>query len=188
MKTRACVATLLATCFVVFGTAVAQAQPTGSDGTVAPNLDGPCTVSATINETGTTIDPAASGGVYSAPLSGSASYNGAIDVDPGEGRAVSGRVWVVTPPGIPSFTLKSWEDDDAENVGDAGTVSWDLPDVLPRGIKVTVEGVHNDQQNCTGSITVKIDGGLLDSATGIGSLIRTVVAGGGLVFAGVPRR
>lgn len=188
MNTRARVAILLAACFVVSGTAVAYAQPSGSDGTVPPNLEGPCNVTATISETGTNIDPSASGGVYSAPLSGSASYNGSIAVDPGEGRAIDGRVWVVTPPGLPSVTLKSWQDEDAENVSDAGTVTWDLPNLLPRGIEVTVEGFHNDEQNCTGSITVKVDGGIFDSATGIGSAILTVIAGAGLLYAGVPKR
>ena len=163
-----------------------SAQGTASDGTVAPDFNGPCTVSATIVETGVAIDPKASGGVYTAPLQGSASYEGSIAVA-AEERPINGQVSVATPPGIPSFTLKSWQDDDADSVTDSGTVTWDIPSFVPRGVIVTVSGYHNDAgARCDGSIQVKIEGGFFDSPVGPASLVLTVLFGLGMLFAAVP--
>lgn len=163
----------------------AHAQPTGSDGTVPANLNGPCEVFATISGSGATVDPAASGGVYTVPIDGSASYNGSIAV-PAEERPVNGSVWVVTPPGFPSITIRSWDDPYATTVSDAGSVSWSLPGALPRGIELTVEGFHNDAASCDGSIVVKLEGGPLDSPVGVASVVLTFVTAGGLLFVAVP--
>jgi hypothetical protein len=173
---------------VLASTGVVHAQPTASDGTVAADLDGPCTATATINETGATVDPSASGGVYTAPFEGSASYTGSIAV-PAEPRAFSGRVWVETPPGIPSITIKDWSDDDGENVSDSGTVDWSIPQIVPGGVTVTVSGVHNDASaTCTGSIKVELEGGFMDSPVGPASVALTVLTGLGLAWAAFPVR
>lgn len=184
---------LVATLFAVMASAVASlsvasAQGPSSDGTVAPDFSGPpCTVSATIEGTGAVIDPAASGGVYTAPLEGSASYVGSIAVA-AEERPINGRVWVETPPGIPSFTLKSWQDDDAEKVSDSGSVTWSIPSIVPRGVIVTVAGFHNDAgTGCNGSIQVKLEGDFFDSPLGAVSLALTVFFGVGALFAAIPR-
>ncbi len=177
-------ATLVA---LVLTPAVVLAQSAGSDGTVPPHFEGPCQLSATIVENGAAIDPAASGGVYTAPMSGSATYSGSIAVPP-ENRAHHGSVRVVTPPGIPSITLRSWEDEDTDTVADSGSVSWDLPAVLPRGIVLTVEGFHEDTGGtCEGSIKVKLEGGILDSPVGIASLAMTALTGVALGAAALPR-
>ncbi|MSP21645.1 MAG: hypothetical protein EXR66_01245 [Dehalococcoidia bacterium] len=60
--------------------ATALAQSTASDGTVPASFNGPCAATATISCTGATVNHTPSGGVYSAPLSGSASYTGSISV------------------------------------------------------------------------------------------------------------
>ncbi len=172
---------------VVASVSSVSAQGTASDGSVAADFNGPCTVSATILETGAAIDPSASGGVYTAPLQGSASYEGSIAVA-AEERPINGQVSVATPPGVPSFTLKSWEDDDADSVSDSGTVTWDIPSFVPRGVIVTVSGYHNDTgARCDGSIQVKIEGGFFDSPVGPASLVLTALFGLGLLFAAVPR-
>jgi hypothetical protein len=186
MTSRGLLSFVLAVCGALAVVGVASAQAAGSDGSVAARLTGPCQVTATIVGTGTTIDPSSSGGVYTVPLSGSATYSGSIAV-PAEERAAGGSVWVVTPPGIPSFTLKSWDDPEAETVADSGEVSWDLPGALPRGIKFTVEGVHNDTATCTGAITVKVEGGITDSPVGLASVALTLVTALGLGFAAIPR-
>lgn len=172
---------------VVASVSSASAQGTASDGSVAADFNGPCTVSATILGTGVAIDPSASGGVYTAPLQGSASYEGSIAVA-AEERPINGQVSVATPPGVPPFTLKSWEDDDADSVSDSGTVTWDIPSFVPRGVIVTVSGYHNDVgARCDGSIQVKIEGGFFDSPVGAASLALTVLAGLGMLFAAIPR-
>ncbi|MDA0269523.1 MAG: hypothetical protein O2798_02450 [Chloroflexi bacterium] len=186
MTRRGMLSFVLAICGVLSVVGVASAQAAGSDGSIPARLTGPCQVTATINGTGTTIDPSSSGGVYTVPLSGSANYSGSIAV-PAEERFAGGSVWVVTPPGIPSFTIKSWEDPVAETVGDTGEVSWDLPGALPRGIIFTVEGVHNDTATCTGAITVKVEGGITDSPVGLASVALTLVTAAVLGFAAIPR-
>jgi hypothetical protein len=166
---------------------VAVAQTSGSDGTVSPNLSGPCQVMATIAENGTVIDPSASGGVYTAPVSGSASYNGSIGV-PAEERAFNGKVWVKLPRPFPSVNIKTWEDDNGKRVSDSGTVTWDLPKVLPRGVIVTAEGFHQDTgARCSGAIKVKLAGGFLDSPAGPVAGVLTLLTFGGLALAATPK-
>ena len=168
-------------------TETARAQ-TASDGSVASDLTGPCTVQATIPGVGT-VDPSASGGVYTVPHSGSASYDATIAVS-GEDRTINGAVEVVTPPLIPSFDLRDpWSDDSADENADSDTVTWDIPSWVPGGITMTVSGFHNDEgASCSGSIKVKLEGGITDSPLGIASLVLTVLAGLGLLGAAVPVR
>ena len=66
-------------------------------------------------------------------------------------------------------------------------ITWDLPDATPRGIEMTVSGAHTDLANCSGSISVKLDGGLTDSAAGKASMALTVIALAGLAWAAFPK-
>jgi hypothetical protein len=134
-------------------------------------LNGPCFVQATVsgedNQPFDPIDPGAKTGVYVVPITGSADYDGGIDVQvPEEGRPISGSVAVALPFGT-SVNIKTWSDEDATRIADQGTVTWDLPGATPRGIEMTVSGSHSDLAPCSGAITVKLDGGLLDSAVGL---------------------
>jgi len=65
-------ATALVIALASLAPSTALAQSVGGDHTVAANLDGPCTATATL-DSGEFIDPSESGGVYTAPHSGSAS-------------------------------------------------------------------------------------------------------------------
>lgn len=187
LNARLLVAPLALVALIGASLSVASAQGSASDGTVPVDFNGPCTVSATILETGAVIDPRESGGVYSAPLQGSASYEGSIAVA-AEERPNNGQVTVATPPGVPAFTLKRWSDDDGVTVSDSGTVTWDIPSFVPRGIIVTVSGYHIDVgARCDGSIQVKLEGGFFDSPVGPASLVLTVLFGLGMLFAAVPR-
>ena len=177
---------IVAAALVVLGmltTAGAQ-SPTASDGTKAADLDGPCNASASIPGFGS-IDPRASGGVYTVPSAGSASYtanDGGSGVDD-EDRAISGSVSIALPVG--SVSIKTWGDEPARRHADSGTVTWDIPDLLP-GIIFTVSGSHFDppgSELCRGSIQVKIEGNILDSPVGIASLLLTALALVGLFFA-----
>ena len=172
---------------IAAGTGGVSAQ-TASDGAVEPDLTGPCSVQATIPGVGT-IDPSASGGVYTVPHSGSADYIASIAVS-GEDRSIDGAVTVSTPPGIPSIDLRDpWQDDAADENSDTDTVEWDIPSWVPGGITLTVSGFHNDEGvSCTGSIKVKLDGGLFDSPLGVAVVVLTVIAGLSLLGAAVPVR
>jgi len=68
-------------------------------------------------------------------------------------------------------------------------VSWDIPSIVPGGLAVTVSGVHHDAGGvtCTGSITVKLDGGITDSVAGLASIALTVLTGAGLLGAAIPK-
>jgi hypothetical protein len=171
----------------IVGTGIASAQ-TASDGSLDPDLEGPCSVQATIPGVGT-IDPSASGGVYTVPHQGSATYTASINVS-GEDRMIDGAVTVSTPPGIPSFDIRDpWQDDSADENSDTDTVDWDIPSWVPGGITMTVSGFHNDEgASCSGSIHVKLEGGITDSPLGIISLVMTVLTGLGLIGAAFPLR
>jgi len=168
------------------------ATPMLIPGVAHATLNGPCEAQATVSGDGggsyESIDPKAKTGVYTVPISGSANYSGSIDVEPPEdGRPISGSVQVALPAGG-SITIKSWSDEDAEGTSDTGTVTWDLPDITPRGIEMNVSGSHSDLVSCSGAITVKLDGGLTDSPTGVVSLVLTLLTGLGMAFSALPKK
>lgn len=155
------------------------------------SLDGPCQAQASISgkDGGTyeSINPATKTGVYTVPIAGAANYSGSIAVTPPEeGRPISGWVSVALPLGS-SLSLKTWQDEDATNTSDAGVITWDLPDAMPRGVEMTVSGAHSDLANCSGSLSVKLDGGITDSAAGMASLVLTAATLLGLMFAAFPK-
>ena len=53
---------------------------------------------------------------------------------------------------------------------------------------MTVSGSHADLQSCSGAITVRLAGGLTDSATGMVSLALTGIAGLGVLVASTGKR
>ena len=67
-------------------------------------------------------------------------------------------------------------------VGKAGSVSWELSDWLPRGVELTVRGVHNENGaiSCERSVKVSFDGSPWDSPIAPLSLAGTALALGGL--------
>ncbi len=167
----------------------AYALPQGAErsyGAGPAALTGPCTATATINETGVGINPSASD-EFTAPIKGSATYQGSVSV-PAEERPIAGEVSVTMPPGFPGIKIKQWQDDTATNVSDSGTVTWDLPAALPRGITVTAQGYHIDgSARCDGWMRVKLEGGITDSPAGVASLALTIIFAAGIGFSAVPR-
>jgi len=165
--------------------AAASAQgATGSDGTIAPKFTGGCTARATYNLG--TFDPAVSGGVYTVPKSGSASYNATVPVE-GEDRVTSGKVEVALPLGLPAITVKSWGGDNTDGNSDAGSVSWDIPDLVPGNVELNVSGYHQDEGvRCEGRIKVKLEGSGIGSVPGIVAIGLTLVSFAGAVWSAVP--
>ena len=114
--------------------------------------------------------------------------------EPDEGRAHSGFVTVALPSlvtalGIDDPTIKTWNEEDSTSVADAGSITWDLPAVTPRGVEMTVSGAHNDPLgSCTGAISVKLDGGLMDSVSGVATAVGAVVLGTLTLLTGIPTK
>jgi hypothetical protein len=157
-----------------------------SDNSVPPSFTGGCTASADIAGYGT-IDPAASGGVYTVPKSGSASYTGTVPVE-GDDRTTSGKVEVALPLGLPSISIKSWGGDNTDGNSDSGTVTWDIPSLVPGNVEMTVSGFHQDEGvRCEGRIKIKLDGSGIGSALGLGAIGLTIVSLAGLAWAMIPR-
>ncbi len=158
--------------------AAAQGEP--------PNATGPCRASATLSN-GVVVNPYESSGVYEMPLSGSASYSGAVTADVTTPRAISGEVRIITPPGIPDITLTDewvWDDPEADGISSDGDVSWNLPKSLPRGVEMLVDGFHSEPGVlCEGSVIVKLEGGFLDSPVSYVAIGGTVVGAIGLLLA-----
>lgn len=169
------------------GVAIADAQDgSASDTSVPPSFTGGCTARAEIAGHGA-VDPAASGGIYTVPKSGTASYTGSVPVE-GEDRTTSGEVQIKLPLGIPAITIKSWGGDNTDGNSDSGTVSWDIPAIVPGNVEMTVSGFHQDEgARCEGRIKVKLDGAGLGSATGLGVVAATLVTFAGLIWTSIPK-
>lgn len=176
------------------GALLLAADRAGAEATDPPNATGECRAFAEI-EGYQTIDPYRSSGVYEIPLSGTARYEGATPGG-GEGievpeRQISGEVVIKTPPGIPDIQLTdawSWNEP-ATGTFDAGTVDWDLPSALPRGVPFRVEGYHAEEgiTVCEGYVDVEVEGGLFDSPFAPVSLGGTALAAAGLGLAMVKK-
>ncbi|MGE0600277.1 MAG: hypothetical protein AB7J35_14095 [Dehalococcoidia bacterium] len=189
MTVRNSVITSIVAVFILGGvagaTSVMAQGASASDGSVAPKFTGGCTASATY-ERGT-FDPAVSGGVYAIPKSGTANYSGSVPVE-GKDRTTSGKVQIALPLGLPSITVKSWSSDNTDLNSDSGSVTWDIPSIVPGNIEMTVSGYHQDQGvRCEGRIKVKLEGGGLSSGLGLGSVGLTIVSLAGLAWSAVPK-
>lgn len=162
------------------GVAHAQDQP--------PDLEGPCTAQATLSN-GVVVDPARSSGVYVVPIEGSAQYSGSVNADVVVPRAISGKVTIVSPPGFPAITVSDswvWNSPSSVSLSSTGSVSWKLPKWLPRGVPITVEGVHRDAGlTCRGSVTIELEGSAFDSPLTYAAIAGTAVTGLGVAAAGI---
>lgn len=181
----------LAGAAVVVGLMVlaATAMPAGAE------LNGPCQASGTIQETGLTIDPAASDGPFEVPLEGTVEWQGQVgdSGDETEPRSTNGAIAVVAPPLFdavfgPLLEFRDWGDDDAVTTSESGTDGYTLPDYTPRDTEIVVEGFHDDPVgNCDGQVTVVVEGSAFDSPFTWASLAGTVIMAGGVVVAGMPK-
>ena len=170
---------------------VAGSPPVAAQATDPPNATGDCKAEATLSN-GVVVNPYVSSGVYEMPLSGSADYTGQVgDGNERDEREFNGQVVVKTPPGFPDLELTdawTWNGSGTRQ-SDSGTVTWDLPDILPRGAPFTVEGFHQDEGiRCEGSVQVEVEGGLFDSPLAPAALAGTALAMSGVGFSMVSRR
>jgi hypothetical protein len=160
-------------------------------------LNGDCEASGTIQETGLVIDPATDDGPFTVPLEGTVEWSGQVG-DGGDTaeRATDGAiaVAVVAPPLIDTIfggllEFRDWGDPDAVTTFEAGTDTYELPDITPRDTELLVTGFHNDPvANCDGEVIIVVEGDPLDSPLAIGAVAGTLITGAGVAAAGMTRR
>ena len=133
------------------------------------SLDGPCTASGTLVETGKVYDPKQIDEA-TIPRTGKIAWQGATGVT--EERATSGQVRVAFPPPIGEVVVGDWEDD-STSPGNDGTYTYDLPNLIA-GIDIPVSGEHEEPGiQCSGAVVVTIDG---TSPLAWGSVALTVIS------------
>ena len=168
------------------GVALAGGSPVGAEAT------GPCRAFAQV-ENGPLINPYESSGPFAIPLEGRASYEGQVgdgqDVDPP--RDFSGKVVVKTPPGLPDIELtEKWTwNGPGPGKFDEGTVTWELPSAIPRGVPIRVEGEHKEEGIvCKGHVIIEVEGGFFDSPLGGAAVAGTAVTAAGVGGSMIPKR
>jgi len=180
---------LLLSAFGVLVLVLTGAPPAGAEITEG------CTAVAVFPD-GTVVDPA-QGDVFTIPRSGSGVEwsgslgDGAAETEP---RIHSGRLEVKLPPLADSIVglfvddseteVRVWGDADATTTAEMGVDGYSLPDWLPAGAEVRVEGVHfDDVQSCEGWVILKLDGSPWSSPTtwiAVGGSVLSLI---GLVWA-----
>ncbi len=174
IRTLAAVIAAVLAAVLPLGAALGQ-DGSASDESVPASFNGSCTASAVIAGYGT-VDPKTSGGVYTVPKSGSASYTGTVAVE-GKDRVTSGKVSIALPLGLPSIPIKSWGSDNTDGNSHSGSVTWDIPSIVPGNVEMTVSGYHQDEGvRCEGTIKVKLAGSAFGGILGAAALGLTVVS------------
>ncbi len=156
---------------------IVVALPAGAE------VDGPCQATGAFAQ-GTdaggpfTVDAAAIGSqTVTVPRQDSVSWTGSVPAPPG---AYAGQVAVELPPPFGDVTIDSWEGT-TEATSNQGVEDYDLPALVPSGVKFRVVGQHRDAaQSCDGFVNAVIEGGPLKSpALPAASLVFTLLAGAG---------
>ena len=151
----------------------------GSASLAGAEISGPsgCRASGTWSEAGINVDAATVDGVVTVPRSDSVSWQGSVAAPPGE---YSGSVWVELPPPFGEVEIDSWSGD-SQTTANSGVHEYDLPSLVPAGVEFVVGGEHMDTNGgCTGSVTMKIDGGPFSSPLTAVSLVGTALTGAGM--------
>jgi hypothetical protein len=155
--------------FVVVVVPALAASPAGA------TLEGPCTASGQVSVNGVAktgvIDPRTTNSTK-IPRKGVVHWKGTA----GSGkRPISGKVQIELPPPIGKVTIGSWGGSSGSHAN-AGNYKYDFPSVL-LGLKVPVSGEHHEPRiDCSGSITVQLDGSPIKNPVLIASLVLTVLA------------
>lgn len=149
----------------------------GSQSTASAQLDGTCSASAEWQGTELSIDAKGVGDeVVTIPRSGTVDWRGSVPSAPGEYR---GNVTIQLPPPFGAIEVDSWSGDSA-TTSNSGSEEYDLPSLVPAGVEFRVEGTHTDDNGtCSGHVLLQVDGGPFDSPLVYGTLLGTIVSGGG---------
>jgi hypothetical protein len=169
---------LMAVAFIL----VAPAQPSQA------GLDGRCTasgdfVNGTKADGSFTLDAKEVGSqTIVIPRADTVNWSGAVDV-PASPRAYSGSISVKLPPPFGEVTIHDWKGN-SDRVSNSGVEDYKLPSLVPAGVTFTVSGQHVEAAaTCSGTVNVKIEGGVFDSPVAPISLGLTAATGAGFLAA-----
>lgn len=142
---------------------------------------GSCSGSATIEDSSggppVTVDLAEPVGTIVIPRAGTVVWQGGVPGPPGD---YSGSVSVALPAPFGGVTVQNWGGT-TETTSNNGDYSYDIPSIVPAGSTITVKATHTDANgSCSGSFDLTIAGSTIASPLAWGSLVLTVLAGGGL--------
>ncbi|HNJ97220.1 MAG TPA: hypothetical protein PLV13_03795 [Ilumatobacteraceae bacterium] len=148
-------------------------------------LEGPCTATGQWQDADLFVDAEAVGSeVVEIPRKDKVDWTGSIAAEPGDG---CGSIWLELPPPFGKVEIDSWTTTGTNN-SNFGTNDYDLPKFVPANVEFTVAGEHTDTVNgtCTGSVTIKIKGGVTDSPVFYAAAVATIAFGALLGFSLVP--
>ncbi len=148
-------------------------------------LEGPCTATGQWEKTDLFVDAEAVGNeVVEIPRKDKVDWTGSIAAAPGDG---GGSIWLELPPPFGTLEIDSWTTTGTNN-SNFGTNDYDLPKFVPANVEFTVAGEHTDTVNgtCSGSVTIKIKGGITDSPVFYAAAVATIAFGALLGFSLVP--
>lgn len=178
MKGRARV---MAAAGLVAGVLVLGAAPAHAE------LEEPCQATGSFRE-GTDaagpfeVDAAAVGSrTVTVPRADSVEWSGSVTSPPG---GYDGNIAVDLPAPFGSVAIDSWEGT-TDQTSNTGVEDYDLPALVPSGVKLRVVGHHADSaQSCSGFVNVVIEGGPFKSpAAPAVALMLTLLAAGGFAAA-----
>jgi hypothetical protein len=135
------------------------------------SLTGPCEASGTLRSTGDTYDAKTTDEVE-IPREDDVDWSGQV---PGSGaqRNISGFVKVDLPAPLPDPEIGKW-DGPSSKYQNSGTYHYEFPSVL-EGFDIRVYGTHHDAGfDCSGEVTVKLEGGGIGNPLTLVSLALTV--------------
>jgi hypothetical protein len=124
------------------------------------------------------------------PEEADVSYEGSVPLPASDTeRAYSGKIDLALPLGG-GVTVADWSGETTQ-VADSGVHHYSIPAIVPRGVTVQASGVHNHDglsAPCTGSFSVTLAGGPLDSPVPTAAALGgTLVSAAALATAARPK-
>jgi hypothetical protein len=154
-------------------------------GPAAAEVDGGCTGQASFPELDGQVYTAEDTGVLVVPIEDTVTYEGTVPVPEGTERTHNGEIRIDLPLVFDAFdpVIADWgTETDASS--DTGTYHYDIPDFVPRGVELRLYGEHNDEVDCTGEVTIELEGGVGDAPLiPAVAVIGTVASGAGVAVA-----
>jgi hypothetical protein len=128
---------------------------------------------------------AADSGVDEIPLKDTVNWTGSIEApSSAPDWAYAGHIQLELPPPLPAITIDDWSGT-TDATGNSGVKKYDLPSFVPRGVELEVTGSHTQaDKSCSGTVTVKVEGGAFDSPAAPAALVGTAATGVGAALAG----
>ena len=152
-------------------TGVAAAIPLLMAAPAGASLSGPCEASGTLRSHGKTYD-AKTVDEAEIPREDDVDWSGQVPGDGGQ-RNISGFVKVDLPAPLPDPQVGKW-DGPSSLYNNSGTYHYEFPSVL-EGFDIRVYGTHTDAGfECSGEVTVKLEGGGIGNPLTLASLALTV--------------